>query len=66
MNIQLNGESRQLPSEASVWQLINELGVADKRLAVEVNEEIIPRSLYEQHCLQHGDQVEIIHAVGGG
>ncbi len=66
MNIQLNGESKALPEKASVMQLITDLGVADKRLAVEINEEIIPRSLYEKHCLQNGDQVEIIHAVGGG
>ncbi len=66
MNIQLNGESKALSANASVMQLITELGVADKRLAVEINEEIIPRSRYEQHCLQQDDQVEIIHAVGGG
>ncbi|MGV6826502.1 MAG: sulfur carrier protein ThiS [bacterium] len=66
MNIQLNGESRQLPDESSIAQLVAELDLGDKRYAVEVNESVIPRSRHAEHLLQEGDVVEIVHAIGGG
>jgi sulfur carrier protein len=46
--------------------LVLHLGLAGRRIAVEVNEELIPRSRFESHVIQPGDRVEIIHAVGGG
>ncbi|MEM7254308.1 MAG: sulfur carrier protein ThiS [Pseudomonadota bacterium] len=66
MNITLNGEPRSLPDGATIAVLINELALGDRRTAVEVNEEVIPRSEYAESILSDGDAVEIVHAVGGG
>jgi sulfur carrier protein len=46
--------------------LVIQLGLADKRVAMEVNLEIIPRSRYGDQPLKDGDKVEIVHAIGGG
>ena len=66
MNITVNGETRQLASALSVQQLIAELELADKRLAVELNEQIVPRGQFEHTTLKDGDVIEIVHAIGGG
>lgn len=66
MEITLNGEAKVLSPDATVASLVEDLGLAGKRLAVEVNLEIIPRSIHEAHQLQAGDRVEIVHAIGGG
>ncbi len=66
MQIILNGDTRDVPDNLSAAQLIDTLGLADKRLAIEVNEEIIPRGTLDACLLQPGDQVEIVHAIGGG
>jgi sulfur carrier protein len=66
MNILLNGESRPLSSGTQLAQLVNELGLEGKRLAVEINREIIPRSQYANTELKNGDTIEIVHAIGGG
>ncbi len=66
MQIQLNGEARTLEAEASVAQLVETLGLAGRRIAVEVNEEIVPKSAHGETRLAEGDRVEIVHAIGGG
>ncbi len=66
MQIFVNGETRQVPPDCNVAQLLAEMRLADKRCALEVNREIVPRSAYATWVLQNTDQVEIIHAVGGG
>lgn len=66
MQILLNGETREVASDASVAALLERLELAGKRLAVEVNEEVVPRSEYTQVCLHPGDRVEIVRAIGGG
>jgi sulfur carrier protein len=66
MQIIVNGNSTELPDGASMADLIERLALAGQRLAVEVNEELVPRSRFEAHRLESGDRVEIIHAVGGG
>ena len=66
MEIKLNGLPKQIPDDVTAAQLIDILQLTGKRLAVEVNEEIVPRSTYEGYKLKHGDQVEIVHAIGGG
>ncbi len=66
MEIFVNGESRQLPEEMTVRRLLEEMALTDKRLAVEVNLEIVPRSRHVSHILRAGDRVEIVHAIGGG
>lgn len=66
MEILVNGASREVPESITAAQLIETLGLTGRRLAVEVNREIIPRSTFETHRLRPGDQVEIVHAIGGG
>ncbi|HEX5637640.1 MAG TPA: sulfur carrier protein ThiS [Gammaproteobacteria bacterium] len=66
MNIVLNGEPRPVNSGTHLEQLVQELGLKGKRLAVEINREIIPRSQYANTELKNGDTIEIVHAIGGG
>ena len=66
MNIFLNGASRNVPDNLSASELLLSLDLADKRLALEVNQKIIPRSTFASHAIQPGDKVEIVHAIGGG
>lgn len=66
MQIQLNGTPRQLPDAATVAALIDVLGFTGKRLAVERNGEVVPRSQHAATPLNDGDRIEIVHAVGGG
>ncbi|UCC56481.1 MAG: sulfur carrier protein ThiS [Gammaproteobacteria bacterium] len=66
MQIILNGNDREVPDHLSASDLITDLGLAGKRLALEVNTTIVPRSHLDCHLLQPGDRVEIVHAIGGG
>lgn len=66
MHILLNGEERELAGGLTVAGLIEQLGLAGRRIAVEVNENIVPRSAHAATVLQAGDRVEIVHAIGGG
>jgi len=66
LNIILNGEPRQFVSELSVAGLIDQLGYSGKRIAVERNGEIVPKSRHASTPLATGDQLEIVVAVGGG
>ncbi len=66
MKIYLNGEAREVPDNSTAALLIEALGLTDKRIAMEVNMEIVPRSAYDTHTLHAGDKVEIVHAIGGG
>ena len=66
MNIVLNGEQRDLEDTLTVRGLIGHLELTGKRLAVEVNEEVVPRSLHAGYRLHDGDRVEIVRAIGGG
>lgn len=66
MEIELNGEKMQVPTEISAAGLIDHLKLADKRLALEVNQEIVPRSQYAEVMIKDNDTVEIVHAIGGG
>ena len=66
MNIHLNGERRQTAAGLSLASLVSELALTGKRLAIEVNEEVVPRSRYEGFCLSEGDKIEIVQAIGGG
>ena len=66
MNVLLNGDARELPDQATLQWLIDDLGLAGKRLAVEVNEDIVPRSQHGDFRLSDGDRVEVVHAIGGG
>ena len=66
MDIQINGETRSLPQQATLTTLLEHEGLAERRVAVEVNGEIVPRGRHATHVLQPGDTVEIVHALGGG
>ena len=66
ITIQLNGKPHQYNAGITVDDLITRLQLQDKRLAVEINQQIIPRSTFNQHALSDGDRVEIVQAIGGG
>jgi len=66
MHVNINGQPRELPSGATAADVIELLGLHGKRLAMEINEQILPRSEYPDHELSDGDNVEIVHAIGGG
>jgi len=66
MKIFLNGEAREVSDNYTAAQLVEALGLTGKRIAMEVNMEIVPRSDYESHPLHEGDKVEVVHAIGGG
>ena len=66
MKIQLNGESQDIPDHSTAQNLVDLLELGGKRLAMELNREIIPRSTYPETLLHEGDQIEIVHAIGGG
>lgn len=66
MEIQLNGQNRPLAPPITITALLLAEGLAERRVAVEVNGEIIPRGQHATHVLQAGDRVEIVHALGGG
>jgi thiamine biosynthesis protein ThiS len=66
MNIKLNGETRPITAGLTVAGLIEQLGYQGKRIAVERNGEIVPRSAHPTTELDDGDSLEIVVAVGGG
>ncbi|MDX5371012.1 MAG: sulfur carrier protein ThiS [Pseudomonadaceae bacterium] len=66
MLIQLNGEAYELPEGATVADLLVRLDAAGKRVAVELNLDIVPRSQHAATVLRDGDRLEVVHAIGGG
>jgi len=66
MNIILNGETRDVPDACTAARLVEILELGERRIAMEINMEIVPRSRYASHPLHEHDRVEIVHAIGGG
>lgn len=66
MRVTLNGEPRDLRDGLTVAELVNELGLRVRRIAVEINLDILARDDYEQRALRDGDVVEIVQFIGGG
>lgn len=66
MQIQVNGEMLHVQDGTTLTGLIDELNLGEKRIAIELNLEIIPRSEHVSTVLQEADRVEIVHAIGGG
>lgn len=66
MNITLNGTARSFNEPATLTQLIKELGIENRRLAIEVNQVIVPRGQYDDFQLKEQDEVEVVQAIGGG
>ncbi|MBL8497850.1 sulfur carrier protein ThiS [Nitrosomonas sp. JL21] len=66
IQLTINGQPQQFESAINVAQLIDLLDLHGKRIAIERNGEIVPRSLFSEQMLAHGDQLEVVVAVGGG
>ncbi len=66
MEIIINGQSRRLSGELTVAALLEELELGNKRIAVERNGELVPRSQHDKVQLTGGDRIEIVQAIGGG
>ena len=66
MDILLNGTPTTIPDQLTIAQLLDDNGLASRRIAIEVNGTIVPRSDQATRLLHPGDCVEIVHALGGG
>jgi sulfur carrier protein len=66
IQIRVNGQERAVPPALHLTALVEQLQPGPRRLAVEINGEIVPRSAWAQTELQDGDRVEIVQAIGGG
>ena len=66
ISVSINGEARQFDISVSIDVLLEQMQMGGKRIALERNGEIVPRSQYAQQMLSDGDRLEIVVAVGGG
>lgn len=66
MIIILNGENREVDNDTSIAQLLQSLDLSNKRLAVEINQQIMARSEFNRYKFKPLDKVEIVQAIGGG
>ena len=66
LSVRINGDERRVAGGMSIAALIAELGLDAKRVAIERNLEIVPRSTFADVAVEDGDQFEIVHFVGGG
>ena len=66
IRLTVNGEGRDLAEGSTVHDLLADIGLAARKVAVERNREIVPRSLYATTALAEGDALEIVHFIGGG
>jgi sulfur carrier protein len=66
MQIVLNGDPRDVPEDTTLAALLDTLDLSGRRFAVEINEELVPRSEHATHALRADDRVEIVQAIGGG
>ena len=66
MTLTLNGEERAFPGLSTIAALVAELGLDGRKVAVERNLEIVPRSAYQTTAIADGDRIEIVHFIGGG
>ncbi len=66
MRVQVNGEIRELPDELTLDALVRQLAIAPERLAIELNREVVRRARWAETVVRDGDQIEIVHFVGGG
>jgi sulfur carrier protein len=66
IRLTINGSERRFAPPVTVHALVGEMGMEGKRIAIERNGEIVPRSRYEETTLADGDRLEVVVAVGGG
>jgi len=65
LEIHLNGEQKQVTA-ANVAELLCELGMENRMIAIERNMEVVPKSRYNETTLSNGDRIEVVHMIGGG
>ncbi len=66
MQVMVNGEPCEVAPSSSLADLLRKMNLVGQRFAVEVNQEVVPRSRHDELPLQTGDRVEIVQAIGGG
>ncbi|HEX8774848.1 MAG TPA: sulfur carrier protein ThiS [Pyrinomonadaceae bacterium] len=66
MQVEINGESREVKERMTLFELIEHLSLAPERLAVELNQTVVRRADWPRTTLEEGDRIEIVHFVGGG
>lgn len=66
MIVYINGETREYAENSSVANLVADMGLTGKKIAIELNKEILPFQQYDSQLLKAGDRLEIVHAIGGG
>jgi len=66
LKIVLNGQGYELAPGCTLNEMLALTGYADRKVAVEINREIVPRSLHSERVIHDGDHIEIVHALGGG
>lgn len=65
LEIHLNGEQKQVTA-ANIAELLDELGMENRMIAIERNLEVVPKSRYSKTALNDGDRIEVVHMIGGG
>jgi thiamine biosynthesis protein ThiS len=66
ISVRVNGEERSIPAECSIADMLREIGIDPRKVAVERNLEVVPRSTLDEVPVSDGDAFEIVHFVGGG
>jgi sulfur carrier protein len=66
MQVFINGKGQEVPDDLNMTGLVDLLGLSGKRLAIESNDDLVPRSRFESHQIAPGDRIEIVQAIGGG
>ncbi len=66
LEVLVNGEAQRVPDGCTIDGLLGQMGVEPRRIAVAINQQVVPRSSFSTHPLAAGDRVEILEAVGGG
>jgi sulfur carrier protein len=66
MQLTVNSDKLTVPEGVTLAELLTQLGLARVKVAVELNQQIVPRSQHSDYPLKDGDALEIVHAIGGG
>ena len=66
MKVRINGETREVAPDATIEELLREIGTKEERVAVELNLEVVPRTEFAGRRVREGDSLEVVHFVGGG
>lgn len=66
MKVIVNGDEQELNDGATLLDLLEAISLRQAKVAIELNQSIVPRSLHAQQRLTEGDRIEIVHAIGGG